>query len=216
MSIRTWIREHVPGSDTLYEESRLKWLARSTPNKIDSILSSGSPIRIDLGGGDVRRDGWLTLDIDLKSDLFWDLRRGIPFPDNSVDAIYSSHFFEHLTYRDGQAVMAEAYRVLKPGGLISVCVPDARMYIDAYLGHRELDPTREYWEPAFISSEGIDVLNYVAYMADEHKCMFDQQGLVERLTRAGFIGSRERSFDTGLDLADRAFESIYAEAWKPE
>jgi len=193
----------------------LKWLARSTPKKVREVLASGGPIQIDIGGGDCKREGWITLDIDLSSDLFWDLRRGIPFPDNSVDAVYSSHFFEHLSYQDGQAVMVETYRVLKPGGLVSICVPDARMYIDAYLGNRKLDPTREYWAPAFISEEGIDVLNYVAYMADEHKCMFDQQGLIDRLNRAGFVSAKARSFEESIDLADRAFESIYAEARKP-
>ena len=216
MAIRSWIREKIPGSDAVYEEARLKWLARSTPAKVQQVLASAAPVRLDLGGGDWHRDGWLTLDIDAGSDLFWDLRRGIPFPDNSVDVVYSSHFFEHLSYKDGQAVLAATYRVLKPGGLVSVCVPDARMYIDAYLGQRQLDPDREYWEPAFVSSEGIDLLNYVAYMADEHKCMFDQQGLVDRLSRAGFRDARARGFNSELDLEERAFESIYAEAWKPE
>ena len=216
MGIRSWIRERVPGSDAVYEEARLKWLSRSTPAKVRAILASAQAIRLDLGGGNWSRDGWLTIDIDLASDLFWDLRRGIPFPDNSVDVVYSSHFFEHLTYKDGQAVLQETYRVLKPGGMVSVCVPDARMYIDAYLGHHQLDPNREYWEPAFISSQGIDLLNYVAYMADEHKCMFDQAGLIDRLSRVGFIGARARAFDAELDLEGRAFESIYADAWKPE
>jgi len=214
MSIRSWIRTRVPGSDAVYEEARLKWLSRSTPGKVKSTLASGAPIRLDLGGGNWHRAGWLTLDIDTDSDLFWDLRRGIPFPDDSVDVVYSSHFLEHLSYQDGQAVLGETLRVLKPGGLVSVCVPDARMYIDAYLGNTQLDPSREFWEPAFVSSEGIDLLNYVAYMADEHKCMFDQQGLIDRLARAGFHNARARSFDPALDLEDRAFESIYAEAWK--
>ncbi len=214
MGLRSWVRSNIPGSESVYEEARLRWLARGTEKKVNDLLASGSAIGLDLGGGDLHRDGWITVDIDENSDIFWDLRRGIPFPNSSVNAVYSSHFFEHLTYHDGQAVLREVLRVLKPGGTISVCVPDARMYIDAYLGKRELDPDRDYWEPAFVSSTGIDVLNYVAYMDTEHKCMFDQQNLVDRLSRAGFRDARPRDFDAGLDLADRKFESIYAEAVK--
>ena len=214
MGIRSWTRSRIPGSDTLYAEIRLRWLARQTPRQVEDLLKSGSLVRLDLGGGDATKAGWLTIDIDQNSDLFWDLRRGIPFPDGTVDAIYSSHFLEHLSYHDGQAVLSEAKRVLKPSGTVSVCVPDARMYIDAYLGNRDLDPQRDYWEPAFVSSTGIDILNYVAYMDTEHKCMFDQEGLVERLNRAGFINARTRDFDPAIDLTDRQFESIYAEAEK--
>lgn len=214
MSFRARVRQAIPGSDVVYEESRLKWLSRKAPKQVAELLRTGVPIRLDIGGGDLRRDGWLTIDITNGCDIFWDLRRGIPFPDSSVDAVYSSHFLEHVSYGDGQAVLEEARRVLKPMGTISICVPDARMYIDAYLGQRDLDPEREFWAPAFVSDQGIDLLNYVAYMGGEHRCLFDQRGLVERLTRAGFTDARPRDFDPTLDLPERAFESIYAEATK--
>lgn len=215
MSFRSGIRQAVPGSDTVYEEFRLKWLCRKSTKKAATLVHTTHPLRLDVGGGDQRRDGWISIDISSGCDLFWDLRRGIPFPDNSVDFIYSSHFLEHLSYANGQTILQEAMRVLKPGAEVSICVPDARMYIDAYLGKRKLDSHREYWQPAFISDQGIDLLNYVAYMGGEHACLFDQEGLVTRLTRAGFINATARAFDSSMDLAEREFESIYAHAWKP-
>jgi predicted SAM-dependent methyltransferase len=213
--MRSAIRQAVPGSDAVYEEFRLKWLARNSKKRAADLVNAGQPLRLDIGGGDLKRDGWITIDIAAGCDLFWDLRRGIPFPDSSVDFIYSSHFLEHLSYNDGQAILQEALRVLKPGAEISVCVPDARMYIDAYLGQRELDPDREYWQPAFVSDSGIDLLNYVAYMGGEHACLFDQEGLVTRLLRAGFVDVQARAFDPSIDLVEREFESIYAHARKP-
>ena len=44
--------------------------------------------------------------------------------------------------------------------------------------------------------------------------MFDEPSLVARLERAGFSDARIRSFDPSIDLPEREFESIYAQATK--
>jgi predicted SAM-dependent methyltransferase len=186
-----------------------------TPNKIKGLLASGKPIKLDIGGADAGADGWLTIDITRECNLFWDLRRGIPFPDGSVDAVYSSHFFEHLSYSEGQTILKEALRILKDGGTFSVCVPNARMYIEAYLGIREVPESYFAWEPAMNKTTSIDAINYVAYMSGEHKYMFDIDNLLHLLRAAGFAEVRERSFEAGLDREERDFESIYAVGVKP-
>jgi SAM-dependent methyltransferase len=64
----------------------------------------------------------------------WNLRRGIPFPDASVDVVYHSHVLEHLEREDAPGFLRECRRVLKPGGVLRVVVPDlerlARRYLD--------------------------------------------------------------------------------------
>ena len=47
---------------------------------------------------------------------------GLPFPDDSFDVIYNKSFMEHLNYPD--VFLNEAYRVLKPGGMILCLIPD--------------------------------------------------------------------------------------------
>ena len=215
MGFRERIRTSIPGSTVFYEESLHMWKARGTPAKVRSIVESGRPIALDIGAGDVSRPGWITLDISDGCDLYWDLRRGIPFPDASVQRVYSSHLFEHMDYESGQRLLGEVLRVLKPGGHISVCVPNARLYIDAYLGVAELSPDHDFWEPALQGREGISLVNYVAYMGGEHKCLFDIDSLLARLELAGFTEVEERSFDASIDLPEREFESIYAKARKP-
>ena len=54
------------------------------------------------------------------------------FADDSVDMIYASHCLEHLSYRNTPAVLKEWHRVLKPGGLLRVSVPDFDCLIDIY------------------------------------------------------------------------------------
>jgi len=53
---------------------------------------------------------------DVESDA------GLPFPDNSFDVIYNKSFMEHLNHPD--VFLREAYRVLKPGGMILCLIPD--------------------------------------------------------------------------------------------
>jgi len=52
------------------------------------------------------------------------LNRRLPYRDASVAAIYSSHVFEHLHVDVAERTLAECHRVLKPGGVLRIAVPD--------------------------------------------------------------------------------------------
>ncbi len=129
--------------------------------------------------------------------------------------IYSSHLLEHLTYSQGQALLKESIRLLKPGGTFSICVPNARIYVEHYLDVREVPQDYFGWKPAYNNTTSIDAINYVAYMDGEHKYMFDQENLLHILTRAGFQDVKERDFDPATDRAERDYESLYAIGTKP-
>lgn len=64
-----------------------------------------------------------------------DLRERFPFADQSFDAVYHSHLLEHFRKQAALAFLRECNRVLKPGGIIRVAVPDleaiARLYLEA-------------------------------------------------------------------------------------
>ena len=57
-----------------------------------------------------------------------DLTKPLPFADGSVDAVYSSHFFEHIYYSDAEAILKECFRVLKPGGVLRLALPDGEAW----------------------------------------------------------------------------------------
>jgi SAM-dependent methyltransferase len=61
------------------------------------------------------------------------LRAGIPFPDESFDVVYHSHVLEHLTKAAAADFLKECCRVLKPGGIIRVAVPDLEAIARNYL-----------------------------------------------------------------------------------
>jgi predicted SAM-dependent methyltransferase len=182
--------------------------------KIRRLLKQRDEISIELGSGDRRGDGeWVTIDLGMRCDLFWDLRKGIPFPDGRIKRIYSSHFFEHLSFSETQHFLQECRRVLAPGGEFLICVPNARIYLEAYVNGKSLNsPPYFEWPPAYNDTTRIDFVNYVAYMDGEHKYMFDEENLIFVLESAGFVNVCLREFDPKIDKLERDYESIYAQA----
>lgn len=71
-----------------------------------------------------------------QSIVVHDLRKGIPARDATVDVVYHSHVLEHIDRADAPGFMSEIHRVLKPGGIQRIVVPDfeqlARRYVEAF------------------------------------------------------------------------------------
>lgn len=172
-------------------------------------------VLLELGSGRKNgQKGWTTVDL-IGSDISHDLRRNIPLPDGSVDCIYCSHLFEHIPYKELVVFINECHRALKQGGELSVCVPNAALYIEAYGEGYRFRPPGEGYGPALVDTGSLmDQVNYIAYMDQEHKYMFDRENLVNTLRQAPFDRVHLREFDATLDLKERDFESIYASAFR--
>jgi SAM-dependent methyltransferase len=97
---------------------------------------------LNVGAGDFRHPAWRNLDFytdayasDVRSnmDIEMDLSKmeRWPIPDNSIEAIFTSHTIEHLRDDHDQHIFEESFRVLKPGGVIRVTCPDIELYFRA-------------------------------------------------------------------------------------
>lgn len=184
---------------------------------IASLLISGRPIKLELGSS--RRDelpDWIASDINGGGDIQLDLLQPIPFPDNSVDVIYTSHLLEHFSYPSPlRGLLQECYRILKPGGVMSVAVPNARIFLNAYNQPESFDWKAYCTEEVGLKfTSKIDYVNFIAYLGGEHKHLFDEENLVEVLLDSGFAKATVRDFDSSIDLQRRRHESIYAQAVK--
>ncbi|HZW51929.1 MAG TPA: methyltransferase domain-containing protein [Rudaea sp.] len=93
-------------------------------------------IKINLGSGDHKLDGWLNVDIAARErpDLIADLAQPLPFVDGCADYIHTEDFFAALTLEQAHAFLRECRRVLKPQGAMRLLTPDlekfARMYLE--------------------------------------------------------------------------------------
>ena len=110
--------------------------------------------------------------------------------------------------------------MLRRGGIFSICVPDARQYIDAYSNPEKYPDPREIcvWEPVFYYNSPIDFLNYIAYLGDgKHRFLFEPANLLKILQDAGFVDVSLREPDPTVDPAHHVnakYDSIYAQAVK--
>jgi predicted SAM-dependent methyltransferase len=190
-------------------------LSLVTPLKAFFLARRGIKI-LELGSGYKRgSNGLVTLDKVWKCDLPWDLKRGIPLPSDSVDVIYSSHLFEHIPFNDQARLLAECLRVLRPNGAFSICVPNARLPIAAYLRNTYFYSKEASASFAWPCTDSyIDQVNYIAYLNGQHKYMFDECNLLVMMNKCGLRDSRLREFDKAIDLECRRHESIFAIGYK--
>jgi predicted SAM-dependent methyltransferase len=184
---------------------------------VRGLLASGRPILLELGAGPrPGMEAWVSLDITPGATIQHDLTKPLPFPAQSVTSIYSSHVLEHFTYPHPLLdLLRDCRRVLKPGGTFSVAVPNARRYLEAYFSPEGFDRgTFCKYDVGLKFRSRMDVVNFIAYLGGEHKFMFDEENLLHVLDEAGFRDVRPRVFDPTLDVEERIYDSIYAQAVK--
>ncbi len=92
-------------------------------------------MRANLGCGSQICPDWINIDLVRTGPgvVAHDLSTGIPLPDASCEVVYHSHVLEHLRRSDAQFFMRECFRVLKPGGILRVAVPDLEQICRQYL-----------------------------------------------------------------------------------
>lgn len=94
---------------------------------------------VDLGCGKKCLAGFVGIDIrDCGQDVLWDVRQGIPWPDNSVHHLHTSHFVEHLTEEDIRALLVEILRICAPGATVAIHCPHCSTIEAYYHGHLSL------------------------------------------------------------------------------
>lgn len=136
------------------------------------------------------------------------LEYGIPFQDETIDYLYSSHLLEHLFRDDAEKLLRDGYRALKSGGRIRICVPDLEYVFAIYQqGNKE------------------EALNYFfcvsrKEMLGQHHYMYDFDLLKAILETIGFVDVERCSFQEGKTpdihkIDNRSEQTLFIEARKP-
>jgi predicted SAM-dependent methyltransferase len=137
-----------------------------------------------------------------------DLSHSIPLKDQSADFVYSSHFLEHLFKREAERLLTDSFRVLKPGGVIRICIPDLAYAVEMYERGEKTAMLENYF---FVEDKESQLAR--------HKYMYDFDLLQSLLERLGFSQVVRCSYQQGktpdLKLLDnRPDETLFVEAIK--
>lgn len=183
--------------------------------QIRRLLQQGAPLRLHLGSGGHPLDGWLNVDVlGMEPDLYWDLRRGLPFPDGCAQAVFLEHVIEHFTLADDLDLLAECHRVLGSGGIVRLGVPDFGRYMQSYATDGEFIERERPGRPTrLLAAAEVALLH-------GHRSVWDCETLVALLEESGFADARcrpwgESDLEPAPDSELRRPESVYAEARKP-
>ena len=201
----------IPVFNPLLARLALINLKVASKKRIANYLANFPVRKLQLGAGANRLPGWLNSEGFVSSSfthslkntgdyIFLDVCQPFPFQDNSVDYIFQEHVIEHLNYHQGQFMLQECFRILKPGGRIRIATPDLQIFLGLYGNHITPEQKcflREYvrfnsgvWSDDLThvrNNEAVFVINH-NFRAWGHLFIYDYLTLAYALETAGFIG----------------------------
>lgn len=98
---------------------------RSYPRLVEVEAIRDDRWKIHLGCGDVILDTWNNVDLYIvRPNVFNYSLDQLHVDENLYDIAYSCHALEHVGQKKGKEFLTEWFRVLKPGGILYLCIPD--------------------------------------------------------------------------------------------
>lgn len=144
--------------------------------------------KVILGGHWGDAPGW-----EIFTEEQCDITRGLPFEDETLDAIFTEHVIEHVSFADAVFFFREAHRVLKPGGSLRTVFPSTEMggadaaYVESSLRGRFPDEERALATLGLDLTADPDVfLRQSMYTMHGHRFIWSPQLMVQVLRRVGF------------------------------
>ena len=130
---------------------------------------------------------------------YGDIIKGLPVPDASADGVYASHVLEHLSLEDMRTALRNTWRILKPGGVFRLIVPDLRERARRYVARVEADPEDAEAAPEFVQDIEMGEARplggslrrlRIALGLGRHQWMWDYPAMARELAAAGFVDIR--------------------------
>jgi ubiquinone/menaquinone biosynthesis C-methylase UbiE len=175
--------------------------------------------RLNWGCGPCIAPGWVNADRNAGAgiDLACDIRAGLPVESNNFDYVVSIHALQDLPYLDLLPALGELYRVMKPGGVLRLGLPDLDKALQAYL---RKDAGYFYVPDQDARSIGAKLITQIIwYGSVRTPCTYDF--IEELLLRVGFqfvvrcaYKQSQSQYTEIIALDNRERESLFIEATK--
>ena len=164
-------------------------------------------MKINAGSGGMELEGYENVDLYRPCNHPDDIRTLATFANHSADEILASHSLEHLGRDEAQIALRRWREVLKPGGRLTVIVPDVPQQIRLWL---------EWYERCDACVWGFrsqTIWGNQVYPGEFHLWGYDERSLRHVLSEAGFtVHSIEYVEGFDLDLGVCPTACLRAEA----
>jgi predicted SAM-dependent methyltransferase len=176
--------------------------------------------RLHWGCGSITPYGWVNSDIAAHPgvDVVADIRLGLPLPEGAFDYAVSIHALPEIPYGELGGALAELRRVLRPGGVLRLGLPDLDKAIRAYQA-RDVDYFFLIPDEHVQSLSGKMIVQLLWYGVSSS--MFTVEFTTELLCRTGFrsitscaFRQTHSPFPGITELDNRELESFFLEATK--
>ena len=182
-------------------------------------------IKLNLGGGNWKKEGWTNLDKKFGYNINKKLLTS--YKDNSVDLIYTSHFIEHIEPVSILKLFKDCYRVMKNGAIIRIVFPSIiKMYpLLKYKKKNELVKSCRYYKKYKNRPIDEDINELLGFSGTtKHKAILDSITVKLFLSLSGFDNTKiyDMEFNKsnavelqkGFDSSEHILISEYVEAVK--
>jgi SAM-dependent methyltransferase len=175
------------------------------------------PRRLNLGCGPQPAAGWLNADREPVAglDVRGDICLGLPIDSASLDAVVAIHVLQDLAWGEIPKALREIGRILRPGGVLRLALPDLDRAFDAY---RRGDTGYFFVPDADAAAPGAKLVTQIIWYGSV-RTPFTFDFARESLERAGFREPVRCAFretvhgDASLvELDNRERESLFVEA----
>lgn len=181
---------------------------------IETYLRREDSPKLHLGCGDNVLAGWLNVDFEPQTDAVVkvDATKPLPLPSATFGCVFNEHFIEHFSYTDGEQILRESLRVLKPGGTIRISTPDLEFLLRLFAEPKsDVDQRYQDWscrdvvtwapysDPAFVLNHFVRTWG--------HTFVYSKPVLRQLLQRVGFVEITERALNESPEQALRGLEN---------
>ena len=134
---------------------------------------------------------------------YGDIVKGLPVSSDSCNGVYCSHVLEHLSLDDFKIALNHTHKILLPGGVFRLVLPDLEYYVERYQSNSSNDAALVFMRETYLGHEkqSKDLKGFiVSWLGNaQHLWMWDYKSIELELKNAGFKDIRKASFDDCLD-----------------
>lgn len=158
--------------------------------KIQRYLKNHSPRKVQFGSGGNPLKGFLNTDVF--GEIPIDITKKLPFNDQTVDLLYSSHVIEHIYLKKFKYFLRETHRILKENGVQVIQAPSLKrtakiMYCSGLEEEKQLILERHQSKHSRLgTSTPANYINNNIHLNYGHRYLYDEELIRHLATEAGY------------------------------